>query len=48
MFNDLKNKICLVTGAGGKLGLYHGKAILEKDGFLIMCDVNGKKKFKKL
>ena len=46
MFNDLKNKICLVTGAGGKLGLYHGKAILEKDGFLIMCDVNGKKNLK--
>jgi len=46
MFNDLKNKFFLITGAGGFLGLYHCKAVLEKDGFLIMCDKNKQKNIK--
>jgi NAD(P)-dependent dehydrogenase (short-subunit alcohol dehydrogenase family) len=39
---DLKDKICLVTGAAGGIGLGFVKAFLQRGAKCLMVDVNHK------
>jgi len=41
--NNLKNKVILITGAAGRLGLSFSKAIVERGGKVILNDVNKSK-----
>jgi len=40
---NLKNKISIITGGGGLLGLEHAKALLEINSMVILIDINLKK-----
>ena len=37
---DLKNKVCIITGGAGLLGLKHAEAILEASGIPVILDIN--------
>ena len=39
----LKNKFCLITGAGGLLGYEHAYALLEIGANIILTDIDIKK-----
>ena len=39
----IDNKVVLITGAAGKLGAIFSKAILEKNGSVIMVDIDAEK-----
>lgn len=40
---SLKNKVALITGGAGLLGVKHAEAILEAEGSVILADLNEKK-----
>ena len=37
---DLSNKVALVTGAAGLLGIQHAAALLECDATLVITDIS--------
>ena len=44
---NLSNRVALITGAGGFLGLFHAKALLENGATVIITDRNISKLNKK-
>ena len=40
--NDLKNKISIITGGAGLLGIQHAHALLELNSTVILIDINYK------
>lgn len=40
---EIKNKICVVTGAAGLIGKRHAQAILEGNGIPILLDISGER-----